>query len=86
MLSEHLTEESATEAIFTNIHQKRFFLAEAAPICSRPLCGQFGYNATLRTAKAILDDTYEFPPNFDQATKEILLECARIRVMIPINS
>ncbi len=85
-LSKHLTEESVTEAIFTNIHCKRFFLAEAAPICSRALRGQFGYNATLRTAKAILDGTYEFPPDFNQATKEILLECARIWVMIPINS
>jgi hypothetical protein len=85
-LSKHLTEESVTEAIFTNIHRKRFFLAEAAPICSGALHGQFGYNATSRTAKAILDGTYEFPPDFDQATKEILLECARIQEMIPINS
>jgi hypothetical protein len=85
-LSEHLTEESVTEAIFTNIPRKRFFLAEAAPICSGALRGQFGYNATSRTAKAILDGTYKFPPDFDQATKEILLECTRIRVMIPINS
>ena len=84
--SDHLTEESVTEAIFTNIHRKRFFLAEAAPICSGALRGQFGYNATSRTAKAILDGTYDFPPDFDQATEEILLECARIRLMIPINS
>ncbi len=53
-LSKHLTEESVTEAIFTIIHRKRFFLAEAAPICSGELRGQFGYNATVRTAKAIL--------------------------------
>jgi len=86
ILSEHLTEDSVTEAIFTNIHRKRFFLAEAAPICSGALCSQFGYNATSRTAKAILDGTYDFPPDFDQATKEILLEYARIQVMIPINS
>ena len=83
---EHLTQGSVQEAIFTNIHRKRFFLAEAAPICSGGLWGQFGYNASTRTAKAILNGTYEFPPNFDQATKEILMECARIREMIPINS
>ena len=85
-LSEHLTQGSVQEAIFTNIHRKRFFLAEAAPICSGGLWGQFGYTASTRTAKAILNGTYEFPPNFDQATKEILMECARIREMIPINS
>ena len=32
-LSEHLTQESVQKAIFTNIHCKRFFLADAAPIC-----------------------------------------------------
>jgi hypothetical protein len=85
-LSEHLTKESVMEAIFMNIHRKRFFLAEAAPICSGALCGQFGYNATSRTAKAILDGTYDSPPDFDEATKEILMECAMIREMIPINS
>lgn len=86
MLTEHLTEKSVTDAIFNNIHRKRFFLAEAAPICSGALRGQFGYNATTRTAEAILNGSYEFPPDFDQATKEILLECARIRVMIPMDS
>ena len=85
-LSEHLTEESVTEAIFSNIHRKRFFLAEAAPICSGKLRGKFGYNAISRTAKAILDGTYEFPPDFDTATKEILRECAMIREMIPASS
>jgi uncharacterized protein (UPF0332 family) len=85
-LLEHLTEESVTEAIFTNIHRKRFFLAEAAPICSGKLRGKFGYNATSRTAKAILEGTYVFPPDFDQATKDILRECAMIRELIPINS
>ena len=85
-LSEHLTQETVQEAIFTNIHRKRFFLAEAAPICSENLQGKFGYNSTTRTAKAILNGTYEFPPDFDQATREILMEWARIWEMIPINS
>jgi hypothetical protein len=31
-LTKNITQESVQEAIFTNIHQKRFFLAEAAPI------------------------------------------------------
>lgn len=34
----------------------------------------------------ILDGTYEYPPDFDQATKEICKECARIWVMIPQDS
>jgi hypothetical protein len=50
------------------------------------LRGRFGYNAFTRTARAILNGTYAFPPDFDQATKEICKECAQIWVMIPINT
>ena len=50
------------------------------------LCGKFGYNATSQTAKAILDGTYKFPPDFNTATKEIFRECAMIRTMIPASS
>ncbi len=85
-LTENITQESVQEAMFTNIHRRQFFLAEAAPICTGNLRGKFGYNAVTRTAKAILNGTYKFPPDFDQATKEICEECARIWEMIPINS
>jgi hypothetical protein len=85
-LTENTTQESVQQAIFDNIHRKRFFLAEAVPICTGKLRGQFGYNAVTRTAKAILDGTYVYPEDFDQATKEICLECARIRCMIPKDS
>jgi hypothetical protein len=85
-LTENTTQESLQQAFFDNIHQKRFFLAEVAPICTGKLRGQFGYNAVTRTAKAILDRTYVYPEDFDQATKEICLECARIQCMIPKDS
>jgi hypothetical protein len=60
-LTENITQKSVQQAIFNNIHQKRFFLAEAAPICTGKLRGQFGYKAVTRTAKAILDGTYVYP-------------------------
>jgi hypothetical protein len=44
-LIEHTTQELVQEAIFDNIHQKGFLLAEATPACNRPLQGLFGYNA-----------------------------------------
>jgi hypothetical protein len=78
-------QELVQEAIFNNVHQQRCFLAEAAPICSRRLHGLFGYNAVTITAQAILKGTYKYPPDFDQATREICKECARIRLMIPKN-
>ncbi len=37
MLTENTTQETVHSAIFDNIHWKRFFLAEEAPICSGPL-------------------------------------------------
>jgi hypothetical protein len=85
-LTKNITQESVQEAIYTNIHRNQFFLAEAAPICTGNLRGKFGYNAITRTAKAILNGTYDYPTDFDQATREICEECARIWEMIPIDS
>jgi hypothetical protein len=47
---------------------------------------QFGYNAVRRTVRAILDGTYEYPPDFDQATQGICEECVRIQSMITKDS
>ena len=78
--------EDLHEAIWENIHRKRFYLAEEAPMCSGPLRGLFGYNSVTLIAKAILEGTYQYPPDFDEATKEILQECALIRIRVPKNS
>jgi hypothetical protein len=85
-LTEHATQESVQQAIFDNIHCKRFYLAEAAPACNGRLRGLFGYNATTITAKRILEEIYPYPDDFDQATREICEECARIRLLVPKNS
>jgi hypothetical protein len=45
----------------------------------------FRYNAITPTASAILAGAYTFPPDFDQATNKILLECAKIRLSILAN-
>jgi hypothetical protein len=85
-LTEHVTQESVQEAIFNNIHPKRFFLAEAAPACNGPLQGLFRYNTTTITVQRILYGTYPYQEDFDQATQEICEECARIRLMIVKDS
>jgi hypothetical protein len=77
-LTENTTQESVQQAISDNIHRKRFFLAEVVSICTGKLRDQFGYNAVTSIAKAILDGTYVYPEDFNQATKEICLECACI--------
>jgi hypothetical protein len=55
-------------------------------MCSGPLRSLFGYNSVTPTAKAILEGTYHYPTDFDEATKEILQECALIRLRILKNS
>ncbi len=86
VLTEYTTAESVQEAIFAHIHRKRFYLAENAPICSGGLRGRFGYNPVTKTAQQILANTYVYPPDFDQATREICEECTRIWVVIPQDS
>jgi hypothetical protein len=85
-VQEYVEKEQLQEAIWNNIHQRRFYLAEEAPMCSGPLRGSFGYNAVSLIAKMVLDGTFEYPPDFDEATKEILQECARIRLLVPKDS
>jgi hypothetical protein len=85
-VQENMEKEQLQEAIWNNIHQKRFYLAEEVLLCSGPLRGAFGYNAVSPIAKMILNGTFDYPPNFDDATKEILQECAKIRLLVPKDS
>ena len=85
-VTEHNTEETVNTAIWTEIHKKRFHLAEEAPVCHGQLRQDLGYNAVSETARAILDGTYVYPASFDQATKELCEECALIRQIIPKDS
>ncbi len=64
-LTEFSTKESIQQAIFENIHLRRFCLTEASPICLGRLQGDFGYNAMTPTATAILNGSYHYPPDFD---------------------
>ena len=86
MVDEINGNENVHEAIWENIYYKHFYLAKEAPLCSGPLRGVFSYNAVTPTVKAILEGTYVYPPEFDEATKPILQECALIRLRIPENS
>ena len=74
------------KAIWDEVHPKRYFLAESAPICKGCLKGDFGYLATSHSEKKVLNGTYAFPDNMDEVTKEICKEVARICQMIPKDS
>ena len=79
-------EEAVQDAIFNEVHWKRYNLAEEAPICQGTLRGQFGYTATSLTAQSVLDGTYDFPPDMDDATRELFEEIAHIRSKMPADS
>jgi hypothetical protein len=83
---DYKTKETVQEAIFTEVHWKRYNLAEEAPICCGALRGQFRYISTSSMAQTILDGTYDFPPNMDEATKELFVEIAQIGSIVPPNS
>ncbi len=83
---DHKTEERVQEAIYNEVHRKRYNLAEEAPICQGGLRGQFGYISTLPTAKAVLDGTCDFPPDIDVATKELFEKIANVHSIFPPNS
>jgi hypothetical protein len=80
------TQEGVQNAIFNEVHRKRYNLAEEAPICQGFMRGQFGYMSTSPTARSVLDRSYDFPPDIDNAMKELFEECAKIRSIIPANS
>jgi hypothetical protein len=80
------TEEGVQEVILNEVHHKGYNLAEDAPICKGALWGQFGYSATSPTAQSILDGTYNFPSNIDEATKELFVEITQICSVVPPNS
>ncbi len=61
-------------------------MAEDVPICQGALQGQFGYMATSPTAQLVLDGSYNFPPDIDEATKELFVEIAHICSIVPPNS
>jgi uncharacterized protein (UPF0332 family) len=85
LVNEHVTKADMENAIWTNINCKRFYLAEEAPTCKGRMREDLGYNAVSPTAQVILDGTYEYPEDFDAATRELCKECALIRQIIPAD-
>jgi hypothetical protein len=86
MFSESTTKETVEDAIFREVHDKRYTLAKEAPICSGNQFDDFGYVANTPASRAVLEGTYQPPLNSDMATKELFNEIAAIRQVIPKDS
>ncbi len=80
------TKGAVQDTIFNEVHRKRYNMAKEAPICQGTLCSQFGYTATSPTARSVLDGTYNFPPDMDDATRELFEEIAHIHSKVPSDS
>jgi hypothetical protein len=83
---EHTSQQAVEETIFNEIHRKRFFSAEDAPICKPALKVLFGYQSRTRVARKVLKGEFLFPPDFDEPTKALSLACIRMREAVPKNS
>ena len=86
-----LTQEASTQSavenmIWDEIHSKRFFLAEQAPICKGWLRGEFGYMANPEAARQVLEGSYYYRQDMHGGTKELLQEACRIRKRVPKDS
>ena len=85
-VTEYEGQTAVEQAIWNGIHNKRFYLAEQAPICQGPMREAFGYLATTIAARQVLEGSYNYPADFDEATKELCEACARIRLGVPARS
>lgn len=80
------TKEEVEEAIFNEVHRDRFRQAESAPICQAPLFGDFGYSACTQHAEDVFEGKYANIDHIDSFTRDIFLECQRIRSIVPKNA
>eukprot|EP00956_Cyclotella_meneghiniana_P005296 scaffold6639_cov27-Cyclotella_meneghiniana.AAC.1 len=80
------SQRAVHEAIWSNIHGKRFHLAEQAPICKGKLRGDFGYIANTSAAAAVLNGIYTCPEGTDEGTRDLFDEIAHLRSIVPKDS
>jgi hypothetical protein len=83
---EHTTQYAVEQTIFSEVHEKRYFLAGKAPICNGELFQHFGYTANTPASKTVLDGTYKAPMYSDAATKELFAKIAAIHRLVPADS
>lgn len=85
-IAEFTGQEAVQEAIWSNIHRQRFYLAEHAPICNGELREDFGYNADTPAATAVLRGEYDPTFAVEEATQELFETVAEIRSRVPADS
>ena len=74
------------EAIWEEVHCKRFYLEEQARICQGRLCDDFVYTAISPTTREVLNGTYNYLVDFDESTGELCDDCIAVCSGIPKGS
>jgi hypothetical protein len=69
--------------IWRDIHRKRFYLAEKAPICIAPMREVFGYNVDSGVGEDVLDRRFDFEEIPDKYTKGVLQKAAYTQTIVP---
>ena len=72
------TSKEDIERVVQEECEARFTLAHNAPIMKHSLAGKLRYLEDEDVARAIVDGTYEIPPELDKATKFILQEIGEV--------
>jgi hypothetical protein len=80
------TQDTVEQTIFSKIHKKCYTLMGNAPICNGKLLKDFGYTVNTPASRALLDGTYEAPPNSGAAPNILFAENAPICWLVPEKS
>jgi hypothetical protein len=83
MVQEYAEKEQLQEAIWNNIHRSASTLQRRRQCTWDRYKGPSDTTRSPQLQKMILEGTFKYPPDFDEATKEILQECARIGLLVP---
>ena len=70
-------------SVWDKIRKKIFHLSEQVPICQGQLQGDFGYLANTPDNIQVLAELYNYPPECDPETQELLQECEIICCIVP---
>ncbi len=73
-------------AIWSNIHRKRFYLAEQAPICAGMLQEEFKYNANTVAVEQVTKGEYVLDQPINAAMQELFKAIAEIRKGVQENT
>ena len=63
-VKEYEGQEGVGEAVWSSIHDHRFYTAKHTEVCKGKLRGEFGYHAVTKAAEEVLEGTYEYVDDF----------------------